>query len=63
MKFQIPSIRNILNGRTNGRSHEQAESNMLPTFSKVGGIKMPQKIGGGGGGSGSGGRVGGSGLM
>ena len=33
MKFQNPSL-NFLNGLT----HAQAESNMLPTFFKVGGI-------------------------
>ena len=44
MKFQNPSFNFFLNGRTNGRSNKrtneqtngQAESNMLPTFSKLG---------------------------
>ena len=35
MKFQNPSLNFILNGQTHG----QAETNMLPTFSKWGGIK------------------------
>ena len=42
MKFQNPSFKFFLNGRTNERTNErmsgqmdgQAESNMLPTFSK-----------------------------
>ena len=38
MKFQNPSFNFFLNGRTNGRTNGQAESNMLPTFCKVGGI-------------------------
>ena len=44
MKFQNPSFKIFLNGRTNGRTDKrtdgrtdgQAESNMLPTFSKLG---------------------------
>ena len=36
MKFQNPSFKFFLNGRTHGRMHGQAESNMLPTFSKLG---------------------------
>ena len=40
MKFQNPSLKMFLNGRKNGRTDAQAESNMLPTFSKLGGIKM-----------------------
>ena len=42
MKFQNRSLNFSLNGRkderTDGRTHAQAESNMLPTFSKLGGI-------------------------
>ena len=34
MKFQNPSFKFFLNGRTNGRTDGQAENNMLPTFSK-----------------------------
>ena len=40
MKFQNPSFNFFLNGRTNTQTHKrtngQAESNMLPTFSKLG---------------------------
>ena len=36
MKIQNPSF---LNGRTHGGTDGQAESNMLPTFPKWGGIK------------------------
>ena len=40
MKFQNPSLIFFLNGWTNkqtdGQTDEQAESNMLPTFSKLG---------------------------
>ena len=40
MKFQNPSL-NFFFERTDERTHThgQAESNMLPTFSKLGGIK------------------------
>ena len=40
MKFQNPSLNSVLNGRkderTDKRTNGQAESNMLPTFSKLG---------------------------
>ena len=42
MKFQNPSFKIFLNGRTDkqtqthGQTDGQAESNMLPTFSKLG---------------------------
>ena len=40
MKFQNPSLNLFLNGRkderTEGWTHAQAETNMLPTFSKLG---------------------------
>ena len=40
MKFQNPSLNSVLNGRkderTDERTNGQAESNMLPTFSKLG---------------------------
>ena len=32
MKFQYPSFKFFLNGRTNKRTDGQAESKMLPTF-------------------------------
>ena len=35
MKFQNPSFKFFLKGRTN-ETNGQAESNMLPTFSKLG---------------------------
>ena len=38
MKLQNPSLNFFLNGRTDGHTDAQAESNMLPTFFKVGGI-------------------------
>ena len=44
MKFQKPSLNFFLNGRkderTNERTNAQAETNMLPHFFKVGGIKI-----------------------
>ena len=36
MKFQNPSFKFFLNGQTDGHKDAQAESNMLPTFSKLG---------------------------
>ena len=40
MKFQNPSLNSVLTGRTdertNRRTNAQAETNMLPTFSKLG---------------------------
>ena len=36
MKFQNPSLNSVLNGRKDERTNGQAESNMLPTFSKLG---------------------------
>ena len=40
MKFQNPSFKIFLNGRTHagtdGQTHGQAESNMLPTILKLG---------------------------
>ena len=40
MKFQNPSLNSVLKGRkderTDERTNAQAESNMLPTFSKLG---------------------------
>ena len=36
MKFQNPRLNFFLNGRNEERTHAQAESNMLPTFSKLG---------------------------
>ena len=42
MKFQNPSFNFFLNGRTNKRTDRQAESNMLPTFSKLGALKRRQ---------------------
>ena len=40
MKFQNPSLNFFLNGRKDARTHAQAETNMLPNFFKVRGIKM-----------------------
>ena len=40
MKFQNPSFKFFLKGQTNKRTDGQAESNMLPTFFKVGGINF-----------------------
>ena len=42
MKFQNPSF-NIFFERTDKHTNGQAESNMLPTFSKLGGIKTTQR--------------------
>ena len=39
MKFQNPSFNFFMNGQMHRRTDGQAESNMLPTFSKLGGIK------------------------
>ena len=40
MKFQNPSLNSVLNGlkdeQTDKRTNAQAETNMLPTFSKLG---------------------------
>ena len=36
MKFQNPSLILFLNGRTDGRRHGQAETNMLPLFQSWG---------------------------
>ena len=36
MKFQNPSLNSVLNGRKDEQTNGQAESNMLPTFSKLG---------------------------
>ena len=36
MKFQNPSLNSVLNGRKDERTNAQAETNMLPTFSKLG---------------------------
>ena len=37
MKFQSPSFKTFLKGgRTDGRTDGQAETNMFPTFSKLG---------------------------
>ena len=36
MKFQNPSFKFFLNGRMDGQTDGQAESIMLPTFSKLG---------------------------
>ena len=36
MKFQNPSFKFFLNGQTDKQTDGQAESNMLPTFSKLG---------------------------
>ena len=39
MKFQNPSLIFFLKGRKDARTHAQAETNMLPTFSKLGAQK------------------------
>ena len=40
MKFQIPSFKFFLNGRTNAHTHTQtSRKQYAPHFSKVGGIK------------------------
>ena len=43
MKIQNPSFKFFLNGRTHGRTDGHAESNMLPTFSKLGAKKKKKK--------------------
>ena len=39
MKFQNPSLNSVLTGGTDGRTNAQAETNMLPIFSKLGAKK------------------------
>ena len=36
MKFQNPSLNSVLKGRKDERTNAQAETNMLPTLSKLG---------------------------
>ena len=44
MKFQNPSFKFFLNGRTNVRTKGQAQTNMLPTFSKLGANRPDKNV-------------------